>query len=122
MPDHGIVNENPVAVIFSLTARADIERLAQCMPVWVIDSKENAAAVQIARRQFPSGLTLFFRLPGESESDRCSRVLFDVDDHHQFSCLEIYGLPLSQIDPITLYELGIRAFTPTDYGCKLNRG
>ncbi|WP_157836584.1 hypothetical protein [Paracidovorax oryzae] len=80
-----------VAVIFEMDAREQIMKLAGSMPVWAIESTTNAKAIDDARQQYHSPLAIFFARPGESRMDMCSRVLFDVDEHHQCDTFDLYG-------------------------------
>lgn len=110
-----------VAVIFLSSAQKEIEALAATMPVWVIESSENACAATAARQKGVETLTVFFKRVGESKTSMCSRVLYDIDDHHQFDCLEIYGASLSDIDPEVVSALELIDQQQTEYGCRLTR-
>jgi hypothetical protein len=110
-----------VAVIFAPNAAKQIELLAGDTPLWVIESSKNVPAVAEARKKHQSPLTVFFVRPGESKMDMCSRVLFNIDDHHEFSELKIYGASLEDIDIAALDVLKIDSKQQTDYGCLLAR-
>ncbi|AVS79087.1 hypothetical protein C8234_14095 [Paracidovorax avenae] len=110
-----------VAVIFEMDAREKIMKLAAFMPVWAIDSTANAKAIDDARQQHQFPLTIFFAHPGESRMDMFSRVLFDVDEHHQCGTFDVYGASERDIDPAAVTELNIHRVRETDYGFQLIR-
>ncbi len=110
-----------MAVIFEMDAREHIMKLAASMPVWAIESTTNAKAIDDARQQYHSPLTIFFVRPGESRMDMCSRVLFDIDEHHQCDTFDLYGASEGDIDPATVTELNIHHVGETEYGCQLTR-
>lgn len=110
-----------VAVIFEMDAREQIMKLAGSMPVWAIESTTNAKAIDDARQQYHSPLTIFFAHPGESRMDMFSRVLFDVDEHHQCGTFDVYGASERDIDPAAVTELNIHRVRETDYGFQLIR-
>lgn len=110
-----------VAVIFAAHAQKQIGILAATMPVWVIESPENANAITEARQRYQSPLTVFFARPGESKMDMCSRILYDIDDHHQCDILELYGVSTDDIDSEVLADLKIHSVHQTEYGCQLTR-
>jgi len=110
-----------VAVIFEMDAREQIMKLAGSMPVWAVESTANAHAIEDARQQYQFPLTIFFARPGESRMDMCSRVLFDVDEHHQCDTFDLYGASEGDIDPVAVTELKIHSVRQTEYGCQLIR-
>ena len=110
-----------VAVIFTPDAGKQIGLLAADMPVWVVESAENSAAVAEARKKSQWPLTVFLVRSVESRADMCSRVLFNVDEHHQFIVLKLYGMSVTDIEAETLDILRIRCKQQTDYGCCLSR-
>ncbi|WP_233424439.1 hypothetical protein, partial [Paracidovorax citrulli] len=86
-----------------------------------IESTTNAKAIDDARQQYHSPLTIFFAHPGESRMDMFSRVLFDVDEHHQCGTFDVYGASERDIDPAAVTELNIHRVRETDYGFQLIR-
>ncbi len=110
-----------VAVIFAPHAQRQIETLAAVMPVWAIESPENARAIADARLKYQYPLTVFFARPSESKVDMCSRILFDIDDHHPFNELNLYDASLADIDSEALDILKIDDKQSTEYGCCLRR-
>ena len=115
------VDSQSVAVIFEMDAREQIMKLAAAMPVWAVESSANAKAIADARQQYQYSLTVFFMRPGESRMDMCSRVLFDVDDHHQCDTFDLYGVSDGDVEPAVLTELKIHRVCKTEYGCQLTR-
>jgi len=103
------------------TQKKEIEELAGEMPVWVIQSIENDVAVCSARKNKLVGITVFFTIKNESKMETCSRILYNVDDHHQFDRLVIYGAMASDIDSEVLSRLGIVDLQQTKQGCELTR-
>lgn len=115
------VDSQSVAVIFEMDAREQIMKLAAAMPVWAAESPVNANAIADARQQYQSPLTVFFVRPGESRMNMCSRVLYDIDDHHQCDTFDLYGVSEGDVDPVALTELKIHRVRKTEYGCQLVR-
>ncbi|MEX8500248.1 hypothetical protein [Leptothrix ochracea] len=115
------VEYQSVAVIFEIDARDKIMKLAAVMPVWAAESPVNANAIADARQQYLSPLTIFFVRLGESRIDMCSRILYDIDAHHQCDTFDLYGMSASDVDPVVLTELKIHRVRNTEYGCQLAR-
>jgi hypothetical protein len=110
-----------VAVIFEAHARKQIEALANLMPVWVVESAENNAAAEDVRRKCSAELTVFVKRESESKEDMLARVIYDVDDHHRFDRLFLYGAMLADIDPEVVAAMKFTNVESTDYGCQLIR-
>ena len=110
-----------VGIVFSSNAKKEIEFLAAKMPIWVVASEENEAAVSQARLKFPWALTVFFEIEGESQMDKCSRILLEVDEHHDVEVLEIFGVDSSDLDPAVLCELQVKSILNTGHSVRLLR-
>ncbi len=115
------IEAESVAIIFGMDAREKIMELAVSMPVWAVESTANVKAVDDARQHSQFPLTIFFVRSGESVMHMCSRVLFDVAEHHQCENFDLYGASDGDVDTGVLAELNIRRVRKTEYGCQLTR-
>lgn len=113
-----LIENNTVAIIFEEDAERIILKIKKTMPIWVIDSFKNRLAVLEARNNNYQ-LTIFFEKDGESKKDMCSRVLYDVNDHHDCDNYDIYGIEESDLDSDVLIDLNFNSLEKKKYGYKL---
>lgn len=74
---------NMVALITNLDARHVISKLSKAMPLWVCFSPTNEALAGTARSENPCrSVTVFLRLPSETNEAMLGRVLMEIDQHH----------------------------------------
>lgn len=105
-----------VALVLDRHFGAAIEELAEQMPVWVISSKDNNAAVERARSLLkdPSRITSLLTVSGEGERDTLLRALYDIDEHHgrsstgrPYDQMLVYGAAPELLTPGIMKELGL---------------
>ncbi|WP_156183813.1 hypothetical protein [Chromobacterium sp. LK1] len=112
--------ETSVAVLFYVDAGERMEALVGKMPVWVVDSAKNRDAVQRVRSHYKlSNITLFFDFEGESKTSMCSRLIYDISDHHEFSTIELHGIAVADVNQDIITDLEFKRVVPTHYGCVL---
>ncbi|MGO4503837.1 MULTISPECIES: hypothetical protein [unclassified Dyella] len=72
-----------IALVLNPQPVESLSALAEKLPVWVVSTSENAAAVQALRSSLPPGhLTTILKRPGESDEDLAVRSALDIDDHY----------------------------------------
>jgi hypothetical protein len=104
-----------VALVLDRHFGTQIDELAQQMPVWTVASTENHDAVVLARSRLDSAtITEFFATDGEDLRSMCSRVLYDIDEHHgpasatrPYEELFVYGGEKALLAPDVARELGL---------------
>jgi hypothetical protein len=118
---HNHTQSLSVAVIFEVHAQKQLEDLAKLMPVWVIQSSENDMVVANLRENLSTALTVFFGRENEPKQDMCARIIYDVDDHHAFNQLFIYGATPMDIGSEVVSVLKLTQIEPTSYGSYASR-
>lgn len=72
-----------IALVLKTQTVESLSALAEKVPVWIVSTPENVAAVQTLRASLPSGyLTTVLKRPGESDEDLAIRSALDIDDHY----------------------------------------
>jgi hypothetical protein len=72
-----------VAIVLAPDFATELGALAQQMPVWVLNTPPNRAAVERLRRGSAGlGLTLFSAAAGQSAEEVCAGLLSTVELHH----------------------------------------
>ncbi|GAB2878617.1 hypothetical protein GCM10027277_54790 [Pseudoduganella ginsengisoli] len=96
------------------------------MPVWIIDSPQNRAAVEKIRKAGvldESGVTTFQPREGESLVMACERIVQSLDDHYNersqtpgYSELAVIGVSLGEVSLRPFWELNFDEFVRTATG------
>ena len=100
--------------------------LRELMPVWIIDSSQNRAAVEKIRKSgLPeeSDVTMFQTRDGESLVMACERIVLSLDDHYNehsqtpgYTELTVIGVSLGDVSLRPFLELNFDEFVRTDTG------
>jgi hypothetical protein len=100
--------------------------LRELMPVWIIDSSQNRAAVEKIRKSgLPeeSDVTMFQTRDGESLVMACERIVLSLDDHYNehsqtpgYTELNVIGVSLGDVSLRPFLELNFDEFVRTDTG------
>lgn len=100
--------------------------LRELMPVWIIDSPQNRAAVdKIRNSRLPgkSEVTTFQKREGESLVMACGRIVQSLDDHYDehsqtpgYTELNVIGVSLGEVSLSQFLELNFDEFVRTATG------
>ncbi|UMR30207.1 hypothetical protein MJ904_24975 [Massilia sp. MB5] len=100
--------------------------LHELMPVWIIDSLQNRAAVEKIRKSGvfdESEVTTFQTREGESLVMACERIVQSLDDHYNersqtpgYSELAVIGVSLGEVSLRPFWELDFDEFLRTATG------
>lgn len=119
-----------VALVLDRDFKGSIDELALQIPVWIISSRQNDAAVAKTRSslQDPARVTSLFPVPGESERDTLLRALYDIDEHHgplsgarPYSQIVVYGVAPEFLTGQIMNELGFDLLEKHTDGFTLRR-
>lgn len=104
-----------VALVMDREFGAKVTYLARQMPVWIISSATNDAAVEQARRSEGgrADVTTILEFGGESSDQLFLRALRAIDEHHgpdsstePYGELVVFGAPRGLMTPAVMNELG----------------
>lgn len=116
---------SPIALVLDRHFEARLAGLSQKMPVWIVSSEDNDAAVELARSAPGSTTSITTLLVGadETPSDACLRALYDIDDHHgepgsaiPYDRVLVFGGTPDMLTPQAMEELGLSGVTKSDFG------
>lgn len=118
-----------VALVLKTQSTEELFALAEKMPVWIVSTPDNAAAVHALRPSLPAGqLTAILKRPGESDVDLLTRAAFDIDDHYgessqpaPYGVLWVVGSNEPTIASHLMKELGFSSVEMNDEGFKVVR-
>jgi len=75
-------NADEVALVVERTFGARLLALAESMPVWIVESAQNATFVPAARRDPLASVTTFDDIPDSRADDLVTAYLGEVLEHH----------------------------------------
>jgi hypothetical protein len=119
-----------VALILDPDFGQRLERIAQEMPVWILSSPSNDAAIEQARRSVKDDASITSYIPQKPE-DRvttCTQVLYDIDEHHgvwsssdPYEELLVFGARPVEFSPEAMTELGLESAGTDENGLVLRK-
>jgi hypothetical protein len=118
-----------VALVLEPQFAASLFALAQKVPVWIVSTPENVAAVRRLRPSLPAEqLTTILKFPGESDDDLVVRSAFDIDSHYgetsqptPYTVLWVIGSNDSTLASQLMENLAFSSVEMTDDGFKVIR-
>jgi len=114
-----------IALVLAPKFEGRVLGLAQQMPVWIVSTGENDAAVERAHsvRGSATNITTLFVGDDETASDVCLRALYAIDDHHgetssakPYDRVIVYGGTPDLLTPQAMEELGLSSVVESDFG------
>jgi hypothetical protein len=127
-----VYSAETVAVVVDPACGDRLGELVSRMPVWVADTRENAAAITRVRHSLrgtgSGSLTSFVVDPGAAPEDWLGSVLDSVDLHHggysqdpPYRKIEVHGARLSQSLRGLLDEYGLTIHQEEPFGFSASR-
>jgi hypothetical protein len=120
------VNSRRVALVLDPDFGEECFGLANRMPIWVVDSVTNRAAVDAIRKAERGDdfePTTFPTRGGKSLTAMCERIVQSLDDHYNershspgYAELDIIGVQLDEVYIPIFHELGFSVFSRTQNG------
>lgn len=116
---------SPIALVLDRHFETRLAGLAQKMPVWIVSSEANNAAVERARSVLggAASITTLSVAGAESASDICLRALYAIDEHHgdtstvtPYDSVIVFGGTPDLLTPQAMAELGLSGVVQSDFG------
>lgn len=121
---------SPIALVLDRNFESDLAGLARRMPVWIVSSKENNAAVERARASLGSAanITTLSSAGGETAGDIFLRALYAIDEHHgetssatPYDRVIVFGGSPDLLTALAIEELGLSSVAESDFGFTFER-
>ena len=106
-----------VALVLDKGFGSHVEKLASRMPVWIVDSEKNDAAISALRARGVTSVTTLLPMLGESPVQILWRALRNIEDHHRDviaapnGLIFVYGVDEGVITPEMLEEFKLKRMT-----------
>lgn len=108
-----------VGLIVDSIPLADIYQIAAEMPVWLLESVLSSQALDDLRKKSAYTVTTFSGQRGETGADIVSRILDELDEHHNdisqdppYRSLHVFGVDLTEVHADSFRDLGFIRFEP----------
>ncbi|WP_194714286.1 hypothetical protein [Noviherbaspirillum soli] len=112
-----------VALVLNEKVAETIKPLIKGMPIWIVETQENAAFIDELRQRSGNVITTFPSRNGESKTDLAERIIYTLDEHHDahsqddpYDTLLVFGLTLAKSKKNAFLDLGFSKFEQTDFG------
>lgn len=120
---------NNIALVLQTDFGDEVIELAKTMSVWIIQSKENDAAIRKANElDLKLDITMLLMRTSETSSDTFLRALYDIDDHHganssshSWKKILVYGAMPDLVTQQLMDDLTVSHIDKTGYGFDLSR-
>lgn len=119
-----------IALIMDRHFGRRVIELARQMPVWIVSSATNDAAVAKARAMLgiQANLTTFFQPSDEAKEDAMLRALCAIDEHHgpesssePYEELVVIGAEPPRLTRAMMKDLGFERISGFDSGFRLSK-